>query len=70
MPFTEEVNKALLDRCGDKALGPNDMTMAFLQSNLNIVKTYVMKMFSEFFSSEKFVTNLNTTFLLASFQRK
>jgi len=37
------------------------MTMAFLQSNWSTVKINVM--FSEFFSSGKFVTGLNATLI-------
>ena len=55
--FTEEeFNKALLDCCGDKAPGLDGMTMAFLQSNWNTVKPDVMRMYSTFFSSQKFVS--------------
>jgi len=62
----EELNKALLDCYGDKALGFDGMTMAFLKSNWNLVKTNVMMMFSEAFSLGKLVSSLNAT-LLASF---
>ena len=45
MPFSEEeVTKALLDCCGDKAPGPNGMTMAFLQGIWDIVSGDVMRM--------------------------
>ena len=62
--FTEEeVVKALLDCCGDKAPGPDGMSMAFLQSNWDTVRVDVMRVFSEFFSSGRFVRSLNATFI-------
>ena len=62
--FTEEeVNKALLDCCSDKAPGLDGMTTAFLQSNWTMVKIDIMRIFSEFFSSGKFVSSLNATFI-------
>jgi len=62
--FTEEeVVKALFYCCGDKAPGPDGMSMAFLQSNWDTVRLEVMGMFSEFFSSGKFVRSLNATFI-------
>jgi len=39
------------------------MTMAFLQHNWATLKEDVMSMFAEFFSSGKFVANLNSTFI-------
>ena len=63
-PFTEEeVIKALRDCYGDKAPSPDGMAMAFLQFNWNTVKIDVMRMFSEFFSSKKFVSSVNATFI-------
>ena len=55
--------------CGDKAPGPDGMTMAFLQHNWATLKGDVMRMFAEFFSTEKFVASLNSTFI-ALFLRK
>jgi len=64
MPFSEEeVTNALLDCCGDKAPGPNGMTMAFLQGNWDTVSGNVMKMVTEFLSSGKFVASINATFI-------
>jgi len=39
------------------------MTMAFLQGNWDTVSGDMMRMFFEFFSSGKFVANLNATFI-------
>jgi len=51
LPFNEEeVYRALSECCGDKALGPDGMTMAFLQHNWATLKGDVMIMFEEFFS--------------------
>ena len=49
--------------CGDKSLGPDGMTMAFLQSNRATLKEDVLNMFAEFYSSGKFVASLNSTFI-------
>ena len=63
MPFSEEeVTKALLDCCGDKAPELDGMTMAFLQGNWDTVSGDVMRMFVEFFSSGRFVASLNASF--------
>ena len=43
----------LFDYCGDKAPGPNGMTMAFLQANSDTVREDVMSMFSEFHMNGK-----------------
>ena len=59
----EEITKALFDCCGDKAPGPDGMTMAFLQANWDVVRGDVLKMFSEFHLNGKFVASLNTTFI-------
>jgi len=65
LPFTEEeVFKALSECCGDKALGPDGMTMAFLKNNWVTFKDVVMKMFAEFFATGKFVASLNATFIV------
>jgi len=64
LPFTEEeVNKGLLGYCGDEAPNSNGITIMFLQSNCNTIKTDVMKLFFGFFSSRKFTTNLSSTFI-------
>jgi len=64
LPFTkEEVLKALSECCGDKAPGPDGMTMAFLKHNWVTFKDDVMKMFAEFFITGKFVASLNSTFI-------
>jgi len=63
MPFSEEVTKALLDCCGDKTLGLDNMTMAFLPDNWYTISGDVMRMFAKFLSSERFVASLNATFI-------
>lgn len=55
MPFSEEVTDALFDCCGDKPPEPDGMTMTFLQGNWDAVNGDVMRMFTEFFSSGKFI---------------
>ena len=59
----EEITKVYFDCCGDKALGPDGMTMAFLQANWDIVRGEVLTMFSEFHLNGKFVASLNATFI-------
>ena len=44
----EEITKALVDCCGDKAPGPDSMTMAFLQANWDLVREEVLNMFWSF----------------------
>ena len=64
-PFiVDEVFTALSNLNGDKAPGPNGFTLAFWQFSWHIVKDDIMRMFKEFFETEKFVKNLNTTFLV------
>ena len=60
----EEVFIALSDLNGDKAPGPDGFTIAFWQFSWDIVKNDVMRMFTDFFETGKFVKNLNTTFLV------
>ena len=47
---------------GDKAPGPDGMTMAFLQANWGTVRGDVLT-FSEFYTNGKFVASLNATFI-------
>ena len=64
MPFDEEkVIRALHNCCGDKAPGPDGMTMAFLQANWDTVRGDVLTMFSEFYTNGKFEASLNATFI-------
>jgi len=64
LPFSEEeVSKALSDCCGNKSPAPVGMTMAFLQSNWATLSGDIMGMFTDFFSSGKFVASLNSTFI-------
>ena len=55
---------ALNDLNGDKALGSDEYTVAFWQSNWGTVKEDVLKLFKDFFEMEKFVHSLNTTFIV------
>ena len=65
LQFTEaEVFNALNDLNGDKAPGPDGYTVAFRQSNWGTVKEDVLKLFKDFFETEKFVRSLNTTFIV------
>ena len=50
--------KALHNCCGDKSLGPDGNTMAFLQANWDTLRSDVLRMFSG-----KFVASLNATFI-------
>jgi len=59
----DEIIRALFDCCGDKAPGPDGMTMAFLQANSDTVRGDVMALFSEFHTNGKFVTSINSTFI-------
>jgi len=59
----EEITRALFDCCGDKAPGPDGMTMAFLQANWDTVRGDVLAMFSEFHKNGKYVSSLNSTFI-------
>ena len=49
--------------CGDKSPGPDGMTMAFLQANWDTLRSDVLRMFSEFYHTGKFVASLNATFI-------
>ena len=55
---------ALLGCSGDKAPGPNGLTMAFWQFAWDFVKKDVMSFFREFHDHNKFVKSLNTIFLV------
>jgi len=59
----EEIFKSLHDCCGDKSPGPDGMTMAFLQANWDTFRSDVLRMFSEFYHTGKFVASLNATFI-------
>ena len=62
-PFTvDEVFTALSNFNGDKAPGPDGLTLAFWKFSWDIVKDDIMRMFKEFFETGKLVKNLNTTF--------
>ena len=65
LPFREkEVFTTLNDMEGDKALGPDDFTLAFWQNSWQFVKAEIMELFHDFFVSETFTRSLNTTFLV------
>jgi len=49
--------------CGDKSPGPDGMTMAFLPANWDTLRSDVLRMFSEFYHTGKFVASLNATFI-------
>ena len=59
-PFTEEeVLSALGEFSGDKALGPNGFSMAFLQSSWDFIMVEVMVFFGQFFDHDQFVRSIN-----------
>ena len=65
VPFTEdEVHVALVDLNRDKAPGPDGFTAAFWQFGCDIVKSYIMGLFSDFHEHGSFVRSLNSTFLV------
>ena len=65
VPFTvEEVFAALSDLNGDKAPGPDGFPIAFWLFCWDFVKEEVMGFFKDFFEHNKFVRNLNSTFLV------
>ena len=65
VPFTiEEVFAALSDLNGDKAPGPDGFPIAFWLFSSDFVKEEVMGFFKDFFEHNKFVRNLNSTFLV------
>ncbi|KAL6330269.1 hypothetical protein AAG906_040193 [Vitis piasezkii] len=49
---------------GDKALGPNDFSLAFWQHRWDVVKVKVLSFFKEFHEHGCFAKNLNATFLV------
>ena len=65
MPFTEEeIFLALMEMNGDKAPGPDRLTMAFWQSCWDFLKKEVVELFKEFYDQKSFAKSLNTTFLV------
>ncbi|XP_010653273.1 uncharacterized protein LOC104879995 [Vitis vinifera] len=65
MPFTEEeIFLALMEMNGDKAPGPDGLTMAFWQSCWDFLKKEVVELFKEFYDQKSFAKSLNTTFLV------
>jgi len=59
----EEIINSDHDSCGDKSLSLDGMTMAFPQANWDTLRGDVLRMFSEFFHTGKFVASLNATFI-------
>ena len=65
VPFTvEEVYAALSDLNGDKASGLDGFPIAFWHFSWDFVKEEVMGFFKDFFDQNKFMKNLNSTFLV------
>ena len=65
VPFTvEEVFAALSDLNGDKASGPDGFPIDFWLFSWDFVKEEVMRFFKDFFEHNKFMRNLNSTFLV------
>ena len=64
-PFCEEeLFIALSELNGDKALGPDDFSLAFWQHCWDVVKVKVLSFFKEFHEHGCFAKNLNATFLV------
>ena len=65
VPFTvEEVYAALFDLNGDKDPSPDGFPIAFWLFSWDFVKEEVMEFFKDFFDHNKFMRNLNSTFLV------
>ena len=65
IPFSKnEIQLALMEMNGDKALGPDGFTMAFWQSCWEFVKVEILEMFKEFHEQSSFLKSLNNTFLV------
>lgn len=60
--YEEEVQNSHVN-VGDKAPGPHGMTMAFVQDNWDTLKVDVLRMLIEFYSTGKFVKNLDAIFI-------
>ena len=65
IPFLEtEVHSALMEMNGDKAPGPDGITVAFWQSCWDFAKVEILEMFKEFHEHSSFLKSLNNTFLV------
>ncbi|WJZ96460.1 hypothetical protein VitviT2T_015146 [Vitis vinifera] len=65
LPFTEgEVQAALMEMNGDKALGPDGFSLFFWQRCWDFVKEEILEMFKEFYDKNIFLKSLNNTFLV------
>ena len=62
--IVEEVFTAFSDLNGDKAVDLDGFMIALWKFSWDIVKNDIMRMFTNFFKTRKFVKNLNTTFLV------
>ncbi len=60
----EQVVTALHQISGEKALGPDDFTLAFFQQCWEVVKVEVLNTIQEFYEHEEFERNLNSTFVV------
>ncbi|RVW26085.1 LINE-1 reverse transcriptase-like [Vitis vinifera] len=59
-----EIHSALMEMNGDKAPGPDGITVAFWQNAWDFTKEEIMEMFKEFHEHNSFVRSLNNTFLV------
>lgn len=55
----DEIRSCLFDCNGNKAPGPNDFNMKFMQEFWLVLKDDIMDLFAEFHNSGKFVRSLN-----------
>jgi len=62
LSFSEEVLR-LCNSIGDKAPGLTGMNMAFLQHNWYDLKTDILRMYTEIYSTRKCAKSLNATFI-------
>ncbi|RVW98717.1 Transposon TX1 uncharacterized 149 kDa protein [Vitis vinifera] len=64
-PFTEgEVQSALMEMNGDKALGLDGFSVLFWQCCWDFVKEVILEMFKEFHDQNMFLKSINNTFLV------
>jgi hypothetical protein len=59
----EEVRKVVAAMDDDKPPGPDGFSMAFFQACWDVLKVDIMKVFSDFHASGKFVRSLNASFI-------
>ena len=64
-PFTEEeISKAIFQMDRDKALGPNDFTIAGFQDCWDVIKEDLVRVFAEFHRSEIINQSTNASFIV------